>query len=154
MSVRLEGLLLEELAIALVSSGVDLAPVQGLLDGAVSFMSVRAIGEPAVGDEGPELDEVAGELGRNRCPRARTGGGPGVSTTKPPVSSPISSAVVVVCFPLNVQSDTSRTLRLSPGWTRFKSELLPTPLWPVMAVTPLARSSRKRSRCHARPPPT
>ena len=59
-----------------------------------------------------------------------------MSTTKPPASSWISSAVVVVCLPLKVQSETSRTLRFRPGWMAFRSELLPTPLWPETAVTP------------------
>ena len=38
-----------------------------------------------------------------------------MSTTNPPLSRPISSAVVVVCFPLKVQSETSRTFRFKPG---------------------------------------
>ena len=57
-----------------------------------------------------------------------------MSTTKPPASSSISSAVVVVCFPFDVHSETSRTFRFRSGWMAFKSELLPTPLWPVTAV--------------------
>ena len=65
---RVEGLLFIELAIALVSSGVDLAPIECVLDGAGGFVGVRAIGEPAMGDEGTELDEMAVELTRNSAP--------------------------------------------------------------------------------------
>jgi len=65
---RFERLLLVELAIALVASRVDLSPVKGILDGAACFVSVRAIGKPAVGDEGPELDEMTSELARDSAP--------------------------------------------------------------------------------------
>ena len=57
-----------ELQIALVPADVDLAPVDGVLDGAGGFVGVRAVGEPAVGDEGAELDEVALELAGDDAP--------------------------------------------------------------------------------------
>ena len=52
-----------ELQIALEPAEVDLAPVDGVLDGAFGFVGVRAVGELAEGDIGAELDEVALELG-------------------------------------------------------------------------------------------
>ena len=53
---------LVELEVALEPAGVDLAPVDGVLDGAVGLVGVRAVGELAEGDVGAELDEVALEL--------------------------------------------------------------------------------------------
>ena len=66
---------------------------------------------------------------------------PGVSTTQPPNSSRISSAVVVVCLPFWLTSLTSRTRSPSPGCTALSSDDLPTPLWPEKTVCrPRSRS--------------
>ena len=67
-SIPLEGLALVELEVALVAAGVDLAPVDGVLDGAVGLVDVRAVGELAVRDVGPELDEVGLDLARLDVP--------------------------------------------------------------------------------------
>ena len=42
--------------------------MDGVLDGAVGLVGVRAVGEPAEGDVGAELDEVALELARDDAP--------------------------------------------------------------------------------------
>src|SRR5262249_21406440 len=57
-----QGLLLIELPVTLVAAGMDVTPVDGVLDGAAVLVSVRAVGETAVGDEGPELDEIRLQL--------------------------------------------------------------------------------------------
>ena len=58
--------------------------------------------------------------------------------------------MVVVCLPLAVQSETSRTRRFRPGWIAFRSELLPTPLWPENGRDPVGRAA-SRSRSMPRP---
>ena len=70
---------------------------------------------------------------------------PGVSTTQPPESRRISSAVVVVCRPFCVVSLTSRTRSPSPGWIAFRSDDLPTPLCPVKTVCRPTSRFRNRS---------
>ena len=48
-----------------------MSPREGILDGAACFVSVRAVGEPAVGKERPELDEMTRELARNGSPQLK-----------------------------------------------------------------------------------
>ena len=71
---------------------------------------------------------------------------PGVSTTQPPKSSLISSAVVVVCLPFWLTSLTSRTRRPRPGLDRVQQRRLADAALPGedgLAVR--AARSRRRS---------
>src|SRR3954451_13364043 len=62
-SIPLDRLLVVELEIALVTSIVNLPPVDGVLDGAFGLVRVRAVGELAEVEERPEFDEAAADLG-------------------------------------------------------------------------------------------
>ena len=67
-SVSFHRFLVIELQIAFISADVDLTPVDRLLHGAAGLVSVRAVGEPAVGDVRAKLDEVPLELAGNHAP--------------------------------------------------------------------------------------
>src|SRR4051812_35718507 len=84
-SFPLERLLFVELHVALISAGVDLAPVEGLLDGAAGLVGVGAVGEPAVRDVGAELEEVALELAGDHPPELELAEPGGVDHVAPQV---------------------------------------------------------------------
>src|SRR4051794_29674179 len=63
-SFVLDRLPLVQLQVAFIAAGVDLAPVDGVLDGAFVLVGVRAVGELAEGDVRAELDEMALDLAR------------------------------------------------------------------------------------------
>ena len=64
---------------------MDLAPVDGVLDGAVGFVGVRAVGELAEGDVGAELDEVALELAGVDAPELELAEARGVDDVTRPI---------------------------------------------------------------------
>src|SRR5262249_16803362 len=64
----LDRLLVVQLQVALVAPGVDLAPVDGVLDGAGGLVGVRAVGEAAGRHIRPELAEITLDLARLDAP--------------------------------------------------------------------------------------
>src|SRR4051794_4172405 len=86
-SFPLERLLFVELHVALISAGVDLAPVEGLLDGAAGLVGMGAVREPAIGDVGAELHEMGLELARDDAPELELAEPGGVDHVAPQIEA-------------------------------------------------------------------
>ncbi len=156
-SITRQRLLLVELPVALVSSArVDLSPVDGILHATGDAREYgRQSGNRQWGMKARRLDEIALRARRGRRPRAPNcrGGAGGIHHEPAGLELDGSSAAVVVCFPLKVQSETSRTLRFRPGWMAFKSEAAYPPALARERRPRPERSARGGDRAPGRRPP-